>query len=134
MEQLESQIELFVENVRQLGIIVSDFQPQTGQTTLNQKLNSVVTTLNDIDRLKSSVQDIQVPVEVFDYIDKGRNPLFYTKDYMERALAKNEEVKGKIDYYKRFKDILIEELNKAFPKEIAQYMACRPSAKANPQQ
>lgn len=36
-EALEQQLELFIENTRQLGIIVSDFQPQ-GQNVLNQKL------------------------------------------------------------------------------------------------
>ena len=38
VDQLESQLELFVETVRQLGIIVSDFQPQSGQAVLNQKM------------------------------------------------------------------------------------------------
>ena len=36
-ENLEEQLERFIENTRQLGIIVSDFQPQ-GQNALNQKL------------------------------------------------------------------------------------------------
>jgi len=31
------------------------------------------------------------------YIDEGKNPQLYTKDCMEKALAKNEAVKGKID-------------------------------------
>lgn len=35
---------------------------------------------------------IQVPLEVFDYIDSGRNPQLYTKDCMEKAHSKNEEV------------------------------------------
>ena len=36
-EALEEQLERFIENTRQMGIIVSDFQPQ-GQNALNQKL------------------------------------------------------------------------------------------------
>ena len=36
-ETLEEHLERFIENTRQLGIIVSDFQPQ-GQNALNQKL------------------------------------------------------------------------------------------------
>ena len=36
-EALEQQLEMFIENTRQLGIIVGDFQPQ-GQPVLNQKL------------------------------------------------------------------------------------------------
>ena len=34
---LEQNLEMFIENTRQMGIIVSDFQPQ-GQSVLNQKL------------------------------------------------------------------------------------------------
>lgn len=127
MEALESQIEIFVENIRQLGIIVSDFQHQTGQTVLNQKINHLVSSLKDIDKLKDNIQNVQLPIEVFEYIDSGKNPQFYTKDYMERALSKNEEVKGKIDYYKRFKRILIEELTKVFPSEMNNYHTFRPS-------
>lgn len=34
---LENQLELFIENVRQIRVVVSDFQPQ-GQNVLNQKM------------------------------------------------------------------------------------------------
>lgn len=126
MEQLESQIEIFVENIRQLGIIVSDFQAQNGQVVLDQKINQVVSSLRDIDRIKDSIQDVQLPIEVFEYIDSGKNPQIYTKDYMDKALRKNEQVNGKIDYYKRFKLILIEEMQKVFPSEINKYYTFRP--------
>lgn len=36
-------------------------------------------------------------VFVYRYIDQGRNPQLYTKECLERALARNEQVKGKID-------------------------------------
>lgn len=94
LENLETQLELFIENVRQIRIIVSDFQPQ-GQNVLNQKIQALVTGLQEVDKLKSQVQDVHVPLEVFDYIDNGRNPQLYTKDCIEKALTKNEQVKGK---------------------------------------
>ncbi len=61
-----------------------------------QKLQQIVKDLQEIDKLRPRVQDIQVPLEVFDYIDAGRNPQFFTKDCMEKALSKNEEEKGKV--------------------------------------
>lgn len=36
----------------------------------------------------------------FSYIDQGKNPNLYTKDCLEKALVKNEQVKGKIDNFK----------------------------------
>jgi mediator of RNA polymerase II transcription subunit 10 len=124
LDQLEQQLERSIENVRQIKIIVSDFQPQ-GQPGLNQKLHTIVKDLQEIDKLRSRVADIQVPLEVFDYIDQGRNPQLYTKDCMEKAVAKNEEVKGKIDAYRLFKAKLLEELTRVFPKETACYRAMR---------
>ncbi|XP_022084120.1 mediator of RNA polymerase II transcription subunit 10-like [Acanthaster planci] len=123
-EPLVESLERFVENTRQLGIIVSDFQPQ-GQITLNQKLHTLVTGLLEMEKTKTQVQDVQVPLEVFDYIDQGRNPQLYTKDCMEKAVIKNEQVKGKIETFSKFKKNLITELNKMFPEEMEQYKVHR---------
>lgn len=38
LENLETNLEMFIENVRQVRIIVSDFQPQGQQNVLNQKM------------------------------------------------------------------------------------------------
>lgn len=45
---------------------------------------------------------------IYRYIDQGRNPQLYTKDCLEKALVKNEQIKGKIDSLKvmHFKFIL----------------------------
>ena len=61
----------------------------------------------------------------YSYIDQGRNPQLYTKDCIEKALTKNEEVKGKIDSYRRFKAHLLSELSRTFPNELAKYRAIR---------
>lgn len=61
----------------------------------------------------------------FSYIDQGRNPQLYTKDCIEKALTKNEQVKGKIDAYRKFKANMLVELNRVFPNELAKYRAIR---------
>merc|ERR1719464_2711933 len=124
LDQLEQTLERSIENVRQVRIVVSAFQPQ-GQPGLTQKLQQVVKDLAEIDKLRPSVADIQVPLEVFDYIDSGRNPQLYTKDCMEKAVAKNEEARGKIDAYRMFKARLMLELHTVFPKEMDCYRALR---------
>ena len=124
LDHLEKQLERSIENVRQIQIIVSDFQQQ-GQPGFNQKLHQIVKDLHEIDKVRPKVQDIQVPLEVFEYIDAGRNPQLYTKDCMEKAVGKNEEVKGKIDAYRMFKARLMVELTTVFPKEMSCYRALR---------
>ena len=128
---MEKLLETFVENTRQLGITVNDFQPGS-QAVLNQKINFLVTGLQEIDKgrgrnfskilsfwcarvkirespfqlrkstskiAKGSVQKVIIPTEVFAYIDQGKNPTLYTKDCLERALQRNEQVKGKVEVY-----------------------------------
>ena len=111
------------------------FELNDSQAVLNQKVNTLVTGLKEIDQLKRSglfwnyfgynrfeysylygtviftkffskllkVGGIVIPVEVFNYIDQGQNPSLYTKNTLERALAKNEQVKGKIEVYSQFR-------------------------------
>lgn len=71
------------------------------------------------------MDNIHIPLAVFDYIDQGKNPQLYTKDCIEKALYKNEETKGKIDVYRKFKNNLLLELQKEFPAEINKYRAIR---------
>uniref|UniRef100_A0A3P9PVD3 Mediator of RNA polymerase II transcription subunit 10 n=2 Tax=Poecilia TaxID=8080 RepID=A0A3P9PVD3_POERE len=111
-DNLEEHLEKFIENIRQLGIIVSDFQPSTSFK-------------DNIDKCQKQLHDINVPLEVFEYIDQGRNPQLYTKECLERALARNEQVKGKIDTMTKFKSLLISELSKVFPEEMAKYKDIR---------
>lgn len=66
------------------------------------------------------------------YIDQGRNPQLYTKDCIEKALTKNEQVKGKIDSYRKFKAHLLVELNGTFPNEITKYRAIRGDERGAP--
>ncbi|XP_053594224.1 mediator of RNA polymerase II transcription subunit 10 isoform X3 [Microplitis demolitor] len=124
LKALEEHIEKLVENVRQLNIMVCDFQPQ-GQTALNHKIQGLVSGLQEIDKLKSRVPDVIIPLEVFDYIDKGKNPKIYTKDVMDKAFNKNLQVGGQIDQYKKLKANLLVEATHFFPKEMARYRATR---------
>ncbi|XP_011675314.1 mediator of RNA polymerase II transcription subunit 10-like [Lytechinus pictus] len=126
-EPLVENLERFIEITRQLGLVVSDFQPQ-GQAPLNQKLHMLVSSLQELDKNKEQVQDVQVPLElIYEYVDQGKNPQLYTKDCMERAVAKNELVKGKIETFRRFKKALVTELGKMFPEEIDRYKTVRGS-------
>uniref|UniRef100_A0A8C5ZV24 Mediator of RNA polymerase II transcription subunit 10 n=1 Tax=Marmota marmota marmota TaxID=9994 RepID=A0A8C5ZV24_MARMA len=103
--------------------LTSDFPPaELGERGF---LNFIVTGLQDIDKCRQQLHDITVPLEVFEYIDQGRNPQLYTKECLERALAKNEQVKGKIDTMKKFKSLLIQELSKVFPEDMAKYRSIR---------
>lgn len=125
-DPLEQTLEMFVENARHLCVMASDFQPtNNGQSILNQKLQTMVSGLLELDQLKNQYQDVKIPSELFEYVDVGKNPQLYTKDVMENSLQKNKEVNGKIELYKKFRAYLLKELSEEFPKETVQYRAIR---------
>lgn len=74
---------------------------------------------------KILLKDIHIPLAVFNYIDNNKNPQLYTKDCIEKALGANEETRGKIDIFRKFKCNLTASLQKEFPAEINKYRAAR---------
>lgn len=87
----------------------------------------MVSSLQEINKLKSRVADINVPLDVFDYIDKDKNPNLFTKDCMDQAAAKNDEVRDKINGIRRLKALLIREMYANFPNELyLNYTTIRP--------
>ena len=56
---------------------------------------------------------------------QGKNPSLYTKDCLERALSKNEQVKGKIEVYHQFRKELLSQLGLIYPDLINYYKQVR---------
>lgn len=63
-EALEQHLQSLIETSRQLGIMASDFQ-QNSQSVLNQKFSILSGCLKDLDTLKGSFENVQVPISVF---------------------------------------------------------------------
>merc|ERR1719270_1437041 len=94
-KELIETLEDLTETVKHVGIIACDFEEQS-QDVLNTKINGMVKGLRKLNDLKDNFEGVQVPYEVLSYIDQGRNPQLYTRDCLEKAKLKNEEVKDKI--------------------------------------
>lgn len=51
--------------------------------------------------------------------------MLYTKDFLNKTLEKNEEIKGKIVTFNTFRNQLLIELEKNFPNECDLYIKIR---------
>ena len=120
-EELQNSLERFIETSWQLGLIVLDFHPRQGHIALCQKINGLTSCLQEIDKLKPSFAANAVHAEVFDYIDQARNPELFTRDCVERAADKCKSLNAKTEAFKRFHALLLLELSKEFPNEVAKY-------------
>ncbi|KAJ1303638.1 hypothetical protein OPQ81_008066 [Rhizoctonia solani] len=58
----------------------------------------------------------EVPRELITYVDGGRNPDIYTREFVELVRRKNQLMKGKMQAFGSFRDILAREIASANPE------------------
>lgn len=57
-----------------------------------------------------------VPPEIIEYVEEGRNPDIYTREFVELAQSRNQLLKGKADAFAAFRDALAREIQGAIPE------------------
>jgi len=126
LNQIINSNQKILELLHQLKLTVSSFTPAS-QLHLLQRLNSLVMELDNMAKLSDKC-NIQVPIEVLNLIDDGKNPDEFTKDVLNKnCIAKNQVTKGKSDAFKGLRKHLLEELEQAFPDEVDRYRDIRAS-------
>jgi len=121
---LERTLEQFQENARHIGIIASDFTSKS-QDLLNQKIHTMVYGLQELDKIRENFSEVIIPLELFEHLDKGKNPQNYTRELLERTKQKNKEVNGKIVTYEKFRACLLSELSLEMPDVVEDYLRTR---------
>ncbi|XWS38154.1 hypothetical protein CRYUN_Cryun19dG0106000 [Craigia yunnanensis] len=87
------------------------------------------TELDNMEKLSDKC-NIQVPMEVLNLIDDGKNPDEFTRDVLNSCIAKNQVTKGKTDAFKSLQKHLLEELEQTFPDKVESYSEIRASSAA----
>lgn len=57
-----------------------------------------------------------VPTEILHYVDNGRNPDIYTREFVELARKNNQLMRGKMQAFGSFRDVIAGEMEKVFPE------------------
>ena len=66
--------------------------------------------LSDVQNLTRSTPLPSIPPEIIDYVDEGRNPDIYTREFVELVQRGNAVINGKRDAYASFSRIFAERL------------------------
>lgn len=59
---------------------------------------------------------VKVPKELIQYVEDGRNPDVYTRQFVEIVVQENQVVKGKAEAFRGFGECLLKEAGEAFPE------------------
>lgn len=78
------------------------------RTQLSSSLSSLSTTASTI--------PMHIPPDIIDYVDEGRNPDIYTREFVELVQKLNQFLKGKSEAFAGFRDVLAEEMMKSMPE------------------
>ncbi|XP_016515995.1 mediator of RNA polymerase II transcription subunit 10b-like isoform X1 [Nicotiana tabacum] len=128
LNQVINSIDKTLGILHQLYLTVSSYNVSS-QLPLLQRLNNLVLELDNTAKLGEKC-NIQVPMEVLNLIDDGKNPDEFTRDVLNSCIAKNQVTKGKTDAFKGLRGHLLEELEQAFPEEVEAYREIRAASAA----
>lgn len=128
LNQVINSIQKSLGIIHQLYLTVSSFNVSS-QLPLLQRLNTLVLEMDNMAKLSEKC-NIQVPMEVLNLIDDGKNPDEFTREVLNSCIAKNQITKGKTDAFKGLRRHLLEELEQAFPDEVEDYREIRASSAA----
>lgn len=50
--------------------------------------------------------NVQLPPELIEYVQSSRNPDIFTRDFVESTMKYNQDLKGKTEAFRQFRDAL----------------------------
>ncbi|CCF55746.1 hypothetical protein KAFR_0A03110 [Kazachstania africana CBS 2517] len=120
LDTTEQQVASIIESFIELGVSVYDF-PGTREAT-----QGMITNLKrNVDRLfklnqrsndpDSHLNKTNIPLEVVQYIEDGRNPDIYTREFVEAIRRSNQYQRAKMHGLKQLRDSLAEKIIEEFP-------------------
>lgn len=91
--------------------------PSTTTTTNDPQSQSQAQAAdNEVDASDPPASTINLPPEIIDYVDSARNPDIYTREFVELVQRGNQDLKGKMEAFAGFRDVLAREIRGGMPE------------------
>ncbi|KAI1426174.1 transcription factor subunit Med10 of mediator complex-domain-containing protein [Xylaria sp. FL1777] len=88
----------------------------TSRDVLAAELAALSRSLQTVHRTATARTLPQVPPELVQYVDNGRNPDVYTREFVELVRRGNQLMRGKQGAFASFRDVLAGEIENAMPE------------------
>ncbi|KAL3426766.1 Mediator of RNA polymerase II transcription subunit 10 [Phlyctema vagabunda] len=115
---VEQQIKDVIQDLYQIMVQVSayDLTSRPSKEVLEQAIIGFQRSLQRVHATSSATPLPSIPPELIQYVDNGRNPDIYTREFVERTKKMNQTMKGKIAAFGDFRDVLATEMARAMPE------------------
>ncbi|RFU24854.1 hypothetical protein B7463_g11481, partial [Scytalidium lignicola] len=117
---VENQLKDIIQDLYQILVQVSAYD-LAGKPSKDVLENEFRQLQKDLQKVHStagnpSVHLPSIPPELVQYVDNGRNPDIYTREFVELARRGNQLMKGKMEAFGSFRDVLAREMSAALPE------------------
>ncbi|GAA5821986.1 hypothetical protein JCM3770_003034 [Rhodotorula araucariae] len=132
--QVEQTLEHLLQTLLELGICASDVQETALESApdgvasgvpgglVGRKAQQTIEQLARLHEQKDLVSNVNIPIEVINLVDQGKNPHLHTKNYIERLSGENMYTNGILSAVSDYRDLLRAQLGEAFP-DLSEYIA-----------
>ncbi|KAL0256966.1 RNA polymerase II mediator complex subunit [Diplodia seriata] len=115
LEPLDSQIKKVIQNLFQLVVQVHDYQGTNTEDAMKHEITNLLGNLLQLSREAGGLT-LHIPPDIISYVENGRNPDIYTREFAELVQKNNQKLKGKSEAFAQFRDILASKIITAFPE------------------
>ncbi|KAL9017169.1 MAG: hypothetical protein Q9185_005498 [Variospora sp. 1 TL-2023] len=136
VDRVDAQIKDVIQDLFQIQSATHGYAGPQTQQELVRLITRLVGSLSTLSKDASTLQT-RIPPEIIDYVDEGRNPDIYTREFVELVQKGNQYLKGKSDAFIGFRDALADEITKAWPdmkkdvENVLQDKAAAPTVQLN---
>ncbi|KAK6534214.1 RNA polymerase II mediator complex subunit [Arthrobotrys megalospora] len=115
-EKVDTELRSVIQSLYEIAVSVyRNDAPNPGDIVVNQ-VKDLAAKFDHLQTAAEGVHDLWIPREVIGYVEHGRNPDIYTREFVELAIKQNQHLNGKQRAFQDFRDVLAEHINTTFPE------------------
>ncbi|KAF8864130.1 putative mediator of RNA polymerase II transcription subunit 10 [Acephala macrosclerotiorum] len=118
---VEGQLKDVIQDLFQIMVQVNSYDlvpSHSSNLVLQNSIKSLHSSLQKVHRTANhpTANLPHIPPELIQYVDNGRNPDIYTREFVELGRKGNQLMKGKKEAFGSFRDVLAGEMCNVFPE------------------
>ncbi|KAL6885018.1 transcription factor subunit Med10 of mediator complex domain-containing protein [Trichoderma longibrachiatum] len=118
-DAIEQQLKDVINDFYRIMVQVStyDSMGRPSKEVLSNEIKALSTSLQNVHAAASPPNHLpSVPPELLEYVENGRNPDIYTREFVELVRRGNQLMRGKVTAFSSFRDVLAEQMSAAMPE------------------
>ncbi|KAH0528589.1 hypothetical protein TsFJ059_003429 [Trichoderma semiorbis] len=118
-DAIEQQLKDVIQDFYRIMVQVStyDSMGRSSKEVLSNEIKNLSDSLQSVHTAASPPNHLpSVPPELLEYVENGRNPDIYTREFVELVRRGNQLMRGKVNAFASFRDVLAEQMASAMPE------------------